>query len=149
MEDSIPSSISPQASRSLSFAQVLLSGLLGWVAYLGAYAIWLFLIPHAAKMGPEIGPLASFIVWAVILSLMFVVNFAITALLISRKLKAVPSPEPTGKTCLSYSLIFAGLFAVESLAGGCRSALTLALIALPGIAAGLISLAMLRAQLRR
>ena len=66
---------SPTMSKAQRFLLLARSALIGWIAMLVFWAVYVFLLPH--RIESEIGPLGAFIAFGLVFSAMYLVNFLI------------------------------------------------------------------------
>jgi hypothetical protein len=52
----------------------------GWVAMIAAFAVYIFLLPHGPHFAPEVGPLGAFIIFGIMLSGFYIVDFVFLAI---------------------------------------------------------------------
>jgi hypothetical protein len=62
------------------FRALLIAAALSWLTFIFAFAVWGFVLPHPEPFAPEIGPLASFIFFGILLSLPFGIAFVVATL---------------------------------------------------------------------
>ncbi|MEY2508918.1 MAG: hypothetical protein QOH01_3247 [Verrucomicrobiota bacterium] len=93
----------------LSPFSLFLGAIFGWLALILEFAVWGFVIPHPYPIGPEIGPVASFIVFSIILSVQFIIEFGIVAIPSQLFLRPLLGPFSSWV----WGLVGAALFALS------------------------------------
>jgi hypothetical protein len=99
------------AQRALLLAR---GAFIGWIAMLVAWAVYLFLLPH--RIESEIGPFGAFLVFGLVFSAMYLINFLLITAPVYFLLLSVNKARPSGRW---FQTIFSAGLYLLSVAGWC------------------------------
>ena len=57
------------------FASLALGCLSGWLALIVVFAAWIFVVPHDRDFAPEVGPSGTFIIYGLVFSFFYLLDF--------------------------------------------------------------------------
>ena len=100
---------------------LFVSAIIGWVALTAADATYVFLFPHGPGFAPEIGPLGAFIVFGLLFSACYVIEFLLIAVPFHFFLRSRRSVSRFWPRCLLGGALFAIGAAVAALCNGSDS----------------------------